>query len=168
MHIYDDHLIARLKSEVERKKREETLQKQEVEEWKRAVARKKEVLVSYIMECLQGFPAAAKKVGLPVASLRWENQNDGYRAVTFWVLTSMYYSYSGNTTRYCITTDGDCFICFSSVKSYCNPNPSFHSLECMSLFLYTDFIWCKQGKEKIKEGFIKALSGSPTKWYTSP
>ena len=154
MSIFDDDLIDKLTREAELKKQEVGLKKQEEEKKRQEEARQKEIACAYIMECLRDFPAAAKKVGLQTKALKIYNQSDGDNVINAWIVAIVEGEVSSST--FYMVADGDCFD--YGFYTY----PCRLSLREMAATLYFSCDWCRKGEEKIKEGFVKALSGQYT------
>jgi len=139
MSIFDDDLIDKLKQEAKLTKQEEGKKRQEA-------AQQKEKVCAYIMECLQEFPAAAKKIGLRTQAVKKDTQ---YFDDMWWVGSDSSDDFS---KRYYIRANGDCYV-------------DDHRFVCISLNemadkFYSSFISCRKGEKKIKECFMKILSGS--------
>jgi len=181
MNIFDDDVINKINQEAERKKQEE----QKKQEARQAARRKEEDLLTYIMECLREFPAAAKKVGLEADTLYVNIPNSfgyGCECIKAWKVASQDFGRSRGIDCY-ITADGDCIIHDttshdtsddyenrywagigvdnSSVSRQRPILPAATSLRSMAEQLYSLSYY--RSKEAIKRDLINALSGRPKK-----
>ena len=80
-----------------------------------------------------------------------------HQSIVAWKVAEKTNSNNDNI-KYYVTADGDCLIKIDN-DILMSGSVSVRSFAGMAEALYSNFDWRREGKEKIKEGFVKILSG---------